>query len=72
VPLVENAVRHGLASRAGGTVTTRRPDGDRLEIRVQDDGVGLSKGWQSHGAGVGLSRPRRIAELHQTARAASR
>ena len=67
-PLVENAVRHGLASRAsGGTVTvTAKPAGDRLEIRVQDDGVGLPKGWQLEtGAGVGLSVTReRIAELH--------
>jgi LytS/YehU family sensor histidine kinase len=67
-PLVENAVRHGLASRAaGGTVTvTARPAGDRLEIRVQDDGVGLPQGWQLEtGAGVGLSVTReRIAELH--------
>jgi two-component system LytT family sensor kinase len=67
-PLVENAVRHGLATRAsGGTVTvTARPAGDRLEIRVQDDGVGLPQGWQlDTGAGVGLSVTReRIAELH--------
>ncbi len=67
-PLVENAVRHGLASRAGGgTVTiTARPEGDRLEIRVQDDGVGLPRGWRLEtGAGVGLSVTReRIAELH--------
>jgi two-component system, LytTR family, sensor kinase len=67
-PLVENAVRHGLAGRAtGGTVTlTAKPAGDRLEIRVQDDGVGLPKGWRlDTGAGVGLSVTReRIAELH--------
>jgi two-component system, LytTR family, sensor kinase len=67
-PLVENAVRHGLASRAsGGTVTIdARAAGDRLEIRVQDDGVGLPAGWQlESGAGVGLSVTRdRIAELH--------
>jgi signal transduction histidine kinase len=67
-PLVENAVRHGLASRAsGGTVTvSARPAGDRLEIRVQDDGVGLPHGWRlDTGAGVGLSVTReRIAELH--------
>ena len=67
-PLVENAVRHGLASRAsGGTVTvTARPAGDRLEIRVEDDGVGLPQGWELEtGAGVGLSVTReRIAELH--------
>jgi two-component system, LytTR family, sensor kinase len=67
-PLVENAVRHGLASRAGGgtVIVTARPAGDRLEIRVQDDGVGLPPGWQlDTGAGVGLSVTReRIAELH--------
>ncbi len=67
-PLVENAVRHGLASRAsGGTVTvTARPSGDRLEICVEDDGVGLPQGWELEtGAGVGLSVTReRIAELH--------
>jgi two-component system, LytTR family, sensor kinase len=67
-PLVENAVRHGLSSRAGGgTVTViARPAGDRLEIRVQDDGVGLPTGWKLEtGAGVGLSVTReRIAELH--------
>jgi len=67
-PLVENAVRHGLASRAsGGTVKiSAKPADDRLEIRVQDDGVGLPRGWQlDTGAGVGLSVTReRIAELH--------
>jgi signal transduction histidine kinase len=67
-PLVENAVRHGLGGRAaGGTViVTARPAGDRLEIHVQDDGVGLPAGWQldAH-AGVGLSVTKeRIAELH--------
>lgn len=47
-PLVENAIRHGLASRAApGSVslTTQRNDG-RLELCVIDDGVGLPDGWQ--------------------------
>lgn len=41
-PLVENAVQHGLASRAGpGRVTVvARCDGDRLRLVVEDDGVG--------------------------------
>jgi LytS/YehU family sensor histidine kinase len=67
-PLVENAVRHGLGGRAaGGTVTvSARPAGDRLEIHVQDDGVGLPAGWSLDvHAGVGLSVTReRISELH--------
>ncbi|XID90500.1 ATP-binding protein [Paenibacillaceae bacterium WGS1546] len=43
-PIVENAVRHGLAQkRAGGTVTIDVWEEDtNLYIRVADDGVGLS------------------------------
>ena len=46
-PLVENAIRHGISRRAaGGTLVVRaKPLGDRLEIRVLDDGVGLPLGW---------------------------
>ena len=42
-PLVENAVRHGISPRyEGGTITVAaRRVGDRLEISVSDDGVGL-------------------------------
>lgn len=44
-PLVENAVRHGVSSRASGgrvrvSVTS---DDETLRIRVEDDGVGLGK-----------------------------
>ncbi|WP_149814881.1 histidine kinase [Serinicoccus marinus] len=41
-PLVENAVRHGLAGKEGvGTVTITGTDlGDLAEIAVEDDGVG--------------------------------
>ncbi len=44
-PLVENAIRHGIepAGRAGLVrLAARRRDG-RLELSVEDDGVGLSK-----------------------------
>ena len=46
-PLVENAIRHGISRRAsGGTVTvSAQRDGNRLDIRVLDDGVGLPAGW---------------------------
>ncbi len=67
-PLVENAIRHGISRRAsGGTViVSARRDGDRLDIRVLDDGVGLPAGWTlENSAGVGLSVTRqRVAGLY--------
>jgi LytS/YehU family sensor histidine kinase len=66
-PLVENAIRHGISRRAsGGTVTvSAQRVGDRLDIRVLDDGVGLPAGWTLENAGVGLSVTRqRVAELY--------
>ena len=67
-PLVENAIRHGISSRASGgsvIVSARRID-DQLEIRVTDDGVGLPPGWKlEEAAGLGLSVTReRIRGLH--------
>jgi len=67
-PLVENAIRHGISRRAsGGTVTvSAHRDGNRLDIRVLDDGVGLPKGWTlENSGGVGLSVTReRVAALY--------
>lgn len=67
-PLVENAIRHGISRRAsGGTViVSARQDGNRLEIRVLDDGVGLPTGWTlENSSGVGLSVTRqRVAGLY--------
>jgi signal transduction histidine kinase len=67
-PLVENAIRHGISHRAtGGTVivSARKVD-DQLEIRVQEDGVGLPPGWTlESSAGLGLSVTReRVKSLH--------
>ncbi len=67
-PLVENAIRHGISRRAaGGTLVVRaKALGDRLEVRVMDDGVGLPLGWtleSSEGLGLSITR-QRIAGLH--------
>jgi two-component system, LytTR family, sensor kinase len=56
-PLVENAIRHGVAPKVSGghvEVTATR-DKPVLRLRVRDNGVGLRAGWQfPHDAGVGL------------------
>lgn len=64
-PLVENAVRHGVARRAGPGrigVEARRRDG-AVEIVVRDDGPGLpDAGWVE---GVGLANTRaRLRSLY--------
>jgi signal transduction histidine kinase len=62
-PLVENAIRHGVSTRASGgaiVVSARAIDGQLL-IRVVDDGVGLPPGWSlesSTGIGLSLTRDR--------------
>ncbi len=60
-PLVENAIKHGVAPRVGpGAISiSSRRDGDRLCLSVRDNGVGLTGGSraQLHG-GVGLSNTR--------------
>ncbi len=53
-PLVENAIRHGLAVRKGpGHIRIQgRRTGDTLVLRVEDDGAGLREGA---GPGIGLT-----------------
>lgn len=67
-PLVENAIRHGLAPRAGGGQIAIRAAlaDDGLHVRVTDDGVGLPPGWSlERRMGLGLSVTReRIAGLY--------
>jgi signal transduction histidine kinase len=57
-PLVENAIRHGVAPRlSGGHVeVTAMRHGSVVTLRVRDDGLGLPPGWQlERDAGVGLA-----------------
>ena len=58
-PLVENAIRHGIAPRARrGRVEVRAArDGDALRLEVRDDGVGL-EGGSGGGGGLGLRNTR--------------
>lgn len=69
-PLVENAIRHGLAPRAAPgmvSVSAQRING-RLELRVDDDGVGLPEGWRiTNSKGVGLlNTEARLRQLYGT------
>ncbi len=72
-PLVENALRHGLAGRAaGGTVRVEAAHVEaNLHLRVIDDGVGLAAGGTTPGtAGRGLWITReRLARLYPNGRA---
>jgi len=56
-PLVENAIRHGVAKRSEkGTIRiVARVDDKVLELRVEDDGPGYQPG---KGAGLGLANTR--------------
>ena len=67
-PLLENAIRHGIAPRPeGGTVTVRgHRKGDRLVIEVADDGPGFQGGSAERlRDGLGLSNTKeRLALLY--------
>ena len=68
-PLVENALRHGLAPRAEPgklAVTAHRDDGS-LCVRVSDDGLGLREGWDAED-GLGLRNVRaRLSRMYGAA-----
>ena len=67
-PIVENAIRHGIAARAGpGSVEIiARRAGSRLEVEIRDTGAGLSEGHENaRSEGVGLANTRaRLAQLY--------
>jgi len=62
-PLVENAVRHGIANRVdGGSIHLRaRVEGNRCRVTVSDDGPGASGNVDG---GVGLESIRRRLAVH--------
>ena len=69
-PLVENAIRHGLAERlsSGRIDISARRDGDRLAITVTDDGVGPSADLSSSLERIGLGNTRaRLEALYGSA-----
>jgi signal transduction histidine kinase len=64
--LAENAIKHGITpSSSGGMISVRaHGDGQRLRIRLADNGVGFGAAATS-GTGVGLANTRaRLAALH--------
>ena len=56
-PLVENAIKHGVAPRIeGGSIYLRsRVAGNRVVIEVENDGVGFADGAESSGTGIGMA-----------------
>lgn len=67
-PLLENAIRHGIAPRReGGSLEVEaRVDGRTLRVFVRDDGVGPPEaGADGHGTGIGLRNTRlRLAQMY--------
>jgi two-component system LytT family sensor kinase len=59
-PLVENAIKHGIAKRAeaGAIAISARIIGTHLEVSIRDDGVGMAASSRSEGVGLSNTRER--------------
>jgi hypothetical protein len=67
-PIVENAIRHGIAhcETEGRVEASARRDGNSLHLRIRDSGHGLA-GDSQNGHGIGLTNTReRLAHFYQT------
>jgi len=67
-PLVENAIKHGIARRiAGGAVrVTASESNGRLSLSVYNDGPRLPIDWQATSNGIGIANLRtRLQILHR-------
>jgi two-component system, LytTR family, sensor kinase len=66
-PLVENAIRHGVAARssAGRIVVSARRDNGMLVLQVSDDGPGMPLGSIGSRTGLGIASTReRLEKLY--------
>jgi len=67
-PLIENAIRHGTSklSAEGVIELSAWRSGDRLHVRVRDNGPGLPRGWSlDKHVGIGLGNTRaRLEQLY--------
>jgi two-component system, LytTR family, sensor kinase len=64
-PLVENAVKYGIAPRsAGGQISiSAELNGHTLTIKVEDDGVGYGRSTAKSGSGTGLANSKSRVDL---------
>lgn len=64
-PLVENAIKHGIAQRAeGGAIQVVAASGNgTLSLSVDNDGPALSPDWESQRTGIGIANLRKRLKL---------
>ena len=65
-PMVENAVKHGIAKRAqGGAIRIAASRSDGSTLKVCNDGPMLPQGWEHGSSGIGMSNVRtRLQSLY--------
>ena len=67
-PLLENAIKHGVADRAqGGCVkVSASVEGKWLEVTVEDDGKGTNRDMLTASKGIGIGNLRaRLEQLYR-------